>query len=71
MLRFIEVYKAKSLYLEKVCVDMKLGGESNRSFSNVRKGNEEIISSFKKYNLEPQRGYTLRRWCKKVLQKIP
>ena len=68
MLRFIEVKNAKSKYLDKVCVLMKLGGESNRSFANIQKGNTEIKESFDKYNLSPQILYKQRRWLKKLHQ---
>ena len=69
MLRFLEVANTKASYLEKVCVNMKLGGESNRSIKNIIKGNKEIISSFAKYKIIPQRFYTLRRWIGKLRQK--
>jgi glycosyltransferase involved in cell wall biosynthesis len=70
MLRFIEIAKTKTNYLNKVCVNMKLGGESNRSFKNIRLGNKQIIQSFKKYSIKPRFGYTYLRWITKLLQKV-
>lgn len=70
MLRFIEVAQTKTKYLNKVCVNMKLGGESNRSFKNIRLGNRQIIQSFKKYSIKPRFGYTYLRWITKLLQKV-
>ena len=68
MLRFIEVAEAKTKYLDKVCVNMKLGGESNRSVRNILKGNAQILESFEKYNIKPRAGYTIRRWSQKIFQ---
>lgn len=70
MLRFLDVARAGSSYLDEVLVDMKLGGESNRSLKNIRIGNEQIMQSFKKYSIQPQIFYTYRRWVRKVLQSI-
>lgn len=70
MLRFIEVAEAKTKYLDKVCVNMKLGGESNQSFKNIRLGNKQIIQSFKKYSIKPRFGYTYFRWLNKILQSF-
>ena len=69
MLRFFEVANANSIYLKKVCVKMKLGGESNRSIKNILAGNNQIIQSFKKYSIRPRFGYTYLRWFSKILQK--
>lgn len=68
MLRFIDAKGARTKYLEKVCVNMKLGGESNRSIKNIYMGNTQIIQSFKKYNIKPQIGYTPRRLLSKIFQ---
>lgn len=70
MLRFMEVARGSAKYLDKVLVDMKLGGESNRSFKNIQAGNNQIIRSFEKYSIKPQVFYTYRRWIRKVLQSI-
>ena len=68
MLRLMEVSGSNSKYLEKVFVNMKLGGESNQSFKNIKKGNKEIIKSFKKYGIKPRYLYTYRRWLNKLKQ---
>ena len=70
MLRFLEVQKVKSEYLQKVCVNMQLGGESNRSLKNILKGNSEVRRAFKKYDLDIPVSYTLRRWISKQMQKV-
>lgn len=68
MLRFLEKYNISSYYLKEFLVKMRLGGESNKNFSNIRKGNKEIIHSFKKNSIKIPITYTSKRWLKKVLQ---
>ena len=70
MLRFLEVANAKSFYINMVGVNMKLGGESNKSFKNIRLGNRQILESFDKYGIKPQFLYTYRRWWSKLLQSF-
>jgi glycosyltransferase involved in cell wall biosynthesis len=68
MLRFLEIAKAKSVYLNRVCVNMKLGGESNRNIKNILSANIQIIQSFRKYSIKPQLFYTYRRLLRKLFQ---
>lgn len=68
MIRFMESAEAKAAYLKKTIVNMRLGGESNRSYKNIILGNKQIMQSFKKYSISPQTGYTYLRWIRKVLQ---
>lgn len=68
MLRFLEGAKLRSAYCEKVFVNMRLGGATNRSLGNIIKGNTQIIQSFKKNSLKPPLGYTISRWFNKLLQ---
>lgn len=70
MLRFMETTNASALYIPKVFVKMKLGGESNRSFTNIRKGNRDIFRSFKKYNKKPRFLYRELRWINKISQYL-
>lgn len=70
MLRFLEVANAHSVYLNMVAVDMKLGGESNKSFENIKIGSHQILESFAKYKIKPQFMYTYRRWWSKILQSF-
>ena len=70
MLRFMDVHKLNSHPLDEVTVNMKLGGESNKSFRNIMKSNYDIQNSFKKYNLKPRLLYTYRRWVSKILQRF-
>ncbi len=68
MLRFLEKYNVSSFYLEEFILKMRLGGESNRSFSNIRKGNKEIIDAFKKHQIKIPFYYTYKRWMAKLFQ---
>ncbi len=46
MLRFLEKYKISTQYLEEPLVKMRLGGETNKSFSNIINQNIECVNSF-------------------------
>jgi glycosyltransferase involved in cell wall biosynthesis len=47
MLRFLEKYKLKCSYIPKTFVKMRVGGESNRSLSNIIKANIESYKAWK------------------------
>jgi glycosyltransferase involved in cell wall biosynthesis len=68
MLRFMETTNAVASYLPSVFVKMKLGGESNKSFANIKRSNREILQSFKKYNIRPRFLYRELRWINKFSQ---
>lgn len=51
MLRFLDKYKIKATYLKEPLVKMRLGGETNKSLSNIYKQNVECIRAFKKNNV--------------------
>jgi glycosyltransferase len=51
MARMLEVHKLKSIYLPKTLIKMKLGGLSNRSWTNTILLNREIIAALKRHNL--------------------
>ncbi|GAB4222761.1 MAG: glycosyltransferase family 2 protein [Francisella sp.] len=51
MLRFLEKYKLKSSYIPKTFVKMRVGGESNRSLSNIIKANLECYKAWKTNDL--------------------
>ncbi len=47
MLRFLERYQVKSLYVPKTWVKMRIGGVSNQSLGNIILQNKEIIKAAK------------------------
>ena len=51
--RLIEVNRIKTRYLPQVLVHMRLGGMSNRSWSNVWSQNKEIWGAMKAHQLNP------------------
>ena len=51
--RLIEVKRIKTRYLPEVLVHMRLGGTTNRSWSNVWKQNKEIWHAMKALGLNP------------------
>ena len=68
MYRFIEVKKSSTFFLDRFIVNMRVGGESNRSILNIYKGNKDVIKSFKKYNTKPHFLYVLYRLIPKLKQ---
>lgn len=68
MYRFIEVKRAPSFFLDIFIVNMRLGGESNRSLQNIYKGNMDVIKSFKKYNSKQHPLYIFYRLIPKLKQ---
>ncbi|KQR93535.1 family 2 glycosyl transferase [Chryseobacterium sp. Leaf180] len=70
MLRFLEKHKIKALYLKMFLLKMRMGGESNKSLKNIKKGKQEIISAFKNNNIYFPAHYMYIRWIKKIFQYI-
>ncbi|MEK9154616.1 MAG: glycosyltransferase family 2 protein [Patescibacteria group bacterium] len=65
MLRFLEKYKIKSCYFDKVLVKMREGGISNKSIYNIIKANIEVANAWKINNLK---GGILASFLKPVLK---
>lgn len=70
MLRLLEVKRCKSTYLDNVITKMRTGGESNRSISNIIRGNREIRQSFKKNKIYISPFYTIFRLVRKLLEIV-
>jgi hypothetical protein len=51
MLRFLDKYQITTQYLKEPLVKMRLGGETNKSFSNIYKQNKECLRAFKQNNV--------------------
>ena len=68
MLRFMEKNEISSFYFEDFILKMRLGGESNKNFSNIKKGKEEILHAFKKHNIKIPFYYSYKRWIFKIFQ---
>ena len=68
MMRALKVNKFKSYHLNKFIVNMRMGGESTKSFKNIIRGNREILLSWKMNNLKPPVYFWPLRVIKKVIQ---
>ena len=66
VLRFLGVHKISTAYLPEVLIKMRLGGESNKSFANLRRKTKEDIKALRKNNIG---GY--RTILMKNISKIP
>ena len=70
MLRFLEKYSISTYYIEEYIVKMRLGGESNKSIKNIKKGKNEIMHAFKENNIQIPFYYTYKRWVSKLIQYL-
>lgn len=69
MLRFIDRYKITTYYLNEPLLKMRLGGETNKSISNIISQNIECIRAFKVNNLKVNAFlYPIFRIVPKLLQ---
>lgn len=49
LLRMIAVHKINTIYLPRVMVHMRYGGETNKSLGNIYKQNKEILKALKQH----------------------
>jgi glycosyltransferase involved in cell wall biosynthesis len=70
MLRFLEASHISSFYLQDFILKMRLGGESNRSFANIKKGKSEILNAFIKHKIKVSSFYPYKRWINKFFQYL-
>ena len=68
MLRFLEKHQLNSSYLDVPMVRMRLGGATNKSWSNIAKGNKECIAAFKKNGIKAPSLYPVYRLLPKIKQ---
>jgi len=66
-MRFLEVYKIKSVYIPEIFVKMRIGGATNRRLLNIIKGNIEAYRACKKNGLNVSPFFIVA----KVLSRIP
>ncbi len=52
MMRFLEVHQIKAKHIPEVFVKMRLGGTTNKSFSNIWKQNKEVLRALKSHGLQ-------------------
>lgn len=66
MFRLLEIERRCSHYLPSTLVKMRLGGATNRSFANIKRGNREIVAAWRKHN----KSIPLRFWFLRYLRKL-
>lgn len=66
-MRFLEIYRIKSVYIPKIFIKMRVGGISNNSIVNIIKGNIEAYKACKKNHLSISLFFNI----KKIVSRIP
>lgn len=66
-MRFLEIYRIRSVYIPKVLVRMRMGGLTNRSVLNVLRGNIEAYRACRKNGFKVTPFFMVR----KVLSRLP
>lgn len=70
MLRLIEKYKIRIVYLPEPLVRMRLGGATSKNWENIRKQNVECMQAFKDNDLPVSFMYPIFRLLPKLKQYI-
>lgn len=71
MLRFLEKHQISSVYLPKILVKMRTGGQSNNSLKNILISNKSILRSFSKNKIKVNKWlYLFNRLMPKLIQVI-
>ncbi|TDB58651.1 glycosyltransferase family 2 protein [Arundinibacter roseus] len=66
MFRLLKIEQRPSVYMPEVWVRMRLGGATNQSTQNIRRGNQEIVAAWKRH----QQDIPLRFWLLRYLRKV-
>jgi glycosyltransferase involved in cell wall biosynthesis len=66
-MRFLSICKIQSIYLPKVLVKMRVGGATNRSITNIIKGNIEAYQICRKNGLKVSHLFIIM----KILSRVP
>ncbi|MDO8805714.1 MAG: glycosyltransferase family 2 protein [Elusimicrobiota bacterium] len=70
MLRFIHCLRLKSFYIPEILVKMRLGGASNKNFSNILKQNIEIFRAGRKNSVDIGTKYYLGKFINRLNQYV-
>lgn len=68
MFRLLKIEARTSLYYSGILVRMRLGGESNKSLKNIIRGNQEIVRTWKKHEIQIPWYFWFCRYYQKVRQ---
>ncbi len=67
LIRFLEIGRVSSLYVPRVWVKMRVGGQTNISFGNIVRQNREILDSLRQYGVPVSRA---RFFVSKLFSRI-
>lgn len=70
MFRLLKIEEKVSLYLPRIMVRMRLGGQTNKSLANILIGNKEIINVWAKHSLKIPLSFWSRRYFLKLEQYL-
>lgn len=68
MLRFVEKYQIKLVYLEESLVRMRLGGATSKNLKNIYRQNKECYNAFKNNGVNCSPFYIFYRFLPKIKQ---
>lgn len=68
MLRFVEKYHIKLIYLPEPLVKMRLGGATSKNIQNIIKQDKECVRAFKENGIPVSNLYLLYRYLPKIKQ---
>lgn len=70
MIRFLEKDKATAVYVPKIWVKMRVGGQTNLSIGNIIRQNQEILSSLKRHDIQVSRpGFVISKLLNRIVQR--
>lgn len=67
MMRFLEKARITSLYIPRVLVKMRLGGATNKNFSNILRQNTEVLQALAVHGLKVS---SVGFWVPKLLNRL-
>ncbi len=70
MLRFLQKYQAKSLYIDECFVKMRVGGTSNANLSNIIRANFECIRAWRDNGLSTFPIFIVLKPLRKILHRL-
>lgn len=70
MLRFLQKYQAKSLYIDECFVKMRVGGTSNANLSNIMRANLECIRAWRDNGLSSFPIFIVLKPLRKILHRL-
>ena len=70
MLRFLQKYRAKTLYIDECFVKMRVGGASNASFRNIARANAECVRAWQDNGLSIFPIFIVLKPLRKIIDRL-